>query len=282
MYHTMIHWYIQLTKMGRKIADDYISAFAAQSTYFFIICFFPFTMFFLMLIQYTPITKETLEQLLIAFLPDTMQGLVSPILEEFYTRPSGALLSLSAIVTLWMAGKVFIGLSQALNKIYEVKERRNYLIRRIASTITTLVMMLCMIAMLLLSILSNSIMEHMEMELPFLGTVITFLRGIFPHRFIVSILLLTLFFMFLYKLVPNRKSTLMKEFPGALFSALGWQGFSVLFSYYLNTNDFQAMYGSLTTIVIALLWIYFCIYILLLGAECNVLIQNNPALNHRP
>ena len=50
---------------------------------------------------------------------------------------------------------------------------------------------------------------------------------------------------------------------------------SWIFSVYLNIfKGFSSMYGSLTTIVLIMLWLYFCMYILLLGGEVNVILRD--------
>jgi len=78
----------------------------------------------------------------------------------------------------------------------------------------------------------------------------------------------------LYKYIPNRKGSLIREFPGALFAGVGWQLFSFLYSLYINhSSGFMNMYGSLATIVFAMLWLYFCISIVFYGAELNTFIE---------
>ena len=60
---------------------------------------------------------------------------------------------------------------------------------------------------------------------------------------------------------------------GAAFSAVGWMIVSWIFSVYLDIfKGFSSMYGSLTTIVLIMLWLYFCMYILLLGGEVNMIL----------
>ena len=50
---------------------------------------------------------------------------------------------------------------------------------------------------------------------------------------------------------------------------------SWIFSVYLDIfKGFSSMYGSLTTIVLIMLWLYFCMYILLFGGEVNVILQD--------
>ena len=59
------------------------------------------------------------------------------------------------------------------------------------------------------------------------------------------------------------------------FSAVGWMIVSWIFSVYLDIfKGFSSMYGSLTTIVLIMLWLYFCMYILLLGGEVNMILRD--------
>ena len=49
----------------------------------------------------------------------------------------------------------------------------------------------------------------------------------------------------------------------------------MIFSVYLDIfKGFSSMYGSLTTIVLIMLWLYCCMYILLLGGEVNVILRD--------
>ena len=74
----------------------------------------------------------------------------------------------------------------------------------------------------------------------------------------------------IYKFVPNRRATLKSQIPGAMVSSVAWSLFSLAFSIYIDlTPGTVNMYGSLTTLVLIMLWLYFCMWILLIGAEIN-------------
>ena len=61
---------------------------------------------------------------------------------------------------------------------------------------------------------------------------------------------------------------------GAVFTACGWLLLSFFFSVYLDVfKGFTSMYGSLTTITLIMLWLYGCMYIILLGGEINALLE---------
>lgn len=103
--------------------------------------------------------------------------------------------------------------------------------------------------------------------LPILEHIAPYLLSI---RALIALAILIVFFMGLYTFLPFEKLELRKQLPGALFSTAGWivcsYGFSIYFNHF---KRFSYMYGSLAAIVILMLWLYFCICILFLGAEVN-------------
>jgi membrane protein len=100
-------------------------------------------------------------------------------------------------------------------------------------------------------------------------------------RYVISfrtmlLFILTLCFAMLYTYVPEKKQQFLKQVPGAIFSTLGWIGFSFAFSiYFSNFSNYSVMYGSLTAIVLLMLWLYSCISILFFGAEINYYYSEN-------
>ena len=94
---------------------------------------------------------------------------------------------------------------------------------------------------------------------------------IFSFRFLGAAVVFALFFLLLYKVLPNHRVRFSSLLPGAVFSSLGWLVFSRLFSFYIeNFSNYASLYGSLTAVVLLMLWLYVCMYILFLGGEVNV------------
>jgi len=91
----------------------------------------------------------------------------------------------------------------------------------------------------------------------------------------IALVVLAIFFLVLYKVVPNRKASFKSQIPGAVISAVAWSLFSLGFSFYLDYFDGMSnMYGSLTTIMLVMLWMYFCMCIVLIGAEINAYFED--------
>ena len=91
----------------------------------------------------------------------------------------------------------------------------------------------------------------------------------------ITPVLLFAFTMMIYKFLPNHIVQFRVQLMGAAFSAVGLMILSWIFSVYLDIfKGFSTMYGSLTTIVLIMLWLYFSMYIILLGGEVNVVIRD--------
>ena len=250
----------------KAMQEDHVGAYAAQSAYFIMLSFIPFIILLLTLIQYTTLTKADLLSVVQVIFPNSMNAFVIGIINEVYSK-TAVTISLSAIMAAWSAGKGFLALMRGMNSVYDVEENRHYIILRFRSAIYTIIFVISIILSLVALVFGNTI-HHMALEyLPFLAVI----TGVIIRlKDIVAICFLTLFFMFLYKFVPNRKARMYSQAPGAIFSSVCWYLFSIGFSIYVDYSPgLDNMYGSLTTIILIMLWLYFCMYIILLGAEIN-------------
>lgn len=263
-----------------KIKDDNISAFSAQAALFIIVSFFPFTMLLLSLLQYTPLTRSTLMTIFNQALPTGINSMVISIIDEIYRSSlSATLISVTAITTLWSAGKGFIAIIRGLNSVYEIKESRNYFFLRITATIYTLVFAIMIIGTIVLFVFGNQLYLWITNRFTVLKDLALLIISL---RTLVGLIVLIVFFLIIYTVIPNRKSKILNQLPGAIVSAAGWMGFSYAFSFYIdNFSNYSSMYGSLTAIVLFILWLYFCMYILFIGAEINIALENKEVSIHK-
>lgn len=257
---------------NRKVQDDNVSAFSAHAAFFVIISFFPFFMLLLTLIQYLPITESTLLTTLAQIFPASVSSMIVGVVEEIYAKASGTIISITAISALWSASRGILAIIRGLNSVYGIKESRNYFKLRFLSSIYTLVFAIMLIITLLILVFGNQLYIWIESKIPILSDLALVIISI---RTIAGLLILTLFFVLLYTIIPNRTTSAFKELPGALLCAAGWMGFSYLFSFYIdNMSNYSNTYGSLTAVVLFMLWFYFIMYILFIGGEINVVLSS--------
>ena len=257
----------------RKLRDDFVGAFSAQAAFFTIISFFPFVMFLLTMLQYLPITESTLLSMASKVVPQGVNSFVVSVISEIYDKASGTLISVTAITALWSASRGFLAIVRGLNSVYGIKETRNYFKLRFISAIYTLAFAVMLIITMALLVFGNSLYLWIEQKIPVLNDLALLLISI---RTTAVLAILVLFFVIIYYAIPNRRTRFFKEIPGAVLTAAGWMGFSYLYSFYFEVmGNFSYMYGSLAAIVLLMLWLYACMYIMFIGAEVNVLLQEH-------
>ncbi|MCR5837688.1 MAG: YihY/virulence factor BrkB family protein, partial [Lachnospiraceae bacterium] len=121
-------------------------------------------------------------------------------------------------------------------------------------------------------VFGNSIYKSLMIRYPVLDF---FNRFYTLARYLIVFIILTLFFISIYKM-GNRLYSFTDMLPGALFTSLGWMIYSYFFSIYIdNFSNYSYIYGSLTAIIFIMLWMYFCMYIMFIGAEINLYIYNH-------
>lgn len=259
--------------LSKKIRDDHIAAFSAQAAFFIIIAFFPFLMLLLSIVQYFPIEESTMMKLFTQAFPTAVNSMIISVIKEVYdTAVSSTLISVTAISTLWSAGKGFLAIMKGLNEVYEINETRRYFFLRIISAFYTLIFAIMLITTMILFVFGNRLYYWIEQKFPILMDTALIIISL---RTILGLITLILFFLIIYVVIPDRKGKIMNQLPGAMVCAAGWMGFSYAFSYYIdNFSNYASMYGSLTAIVLFMLWMYFCMYLLFIGAEVNLIFEN--------
>lgn len=244
---------------------NHINAYAAGSAFFIFLSLIPYLIILLTIIPYTTLTKSDVMIAVIKLLPDLVDPLAVNIIDELYEQ-SIAVLPISVIAVVWSSAKGFLSITRGLNAIYNINETRNYFFLRIRAAAYTIVLAIVMIASLILSGFGKMIHTFL---LKFIVKVPTTFVVLVNFRTLFTGIILTILFIIIFKYIPNRKSKSYLHIPGAVFAGIGWTLFSWVFSIYINTYNGFSMYGSLTTIVIIMIWLYMCMYIMFIGAEIN-------------
>lgn len=252
-----------------KINNDNVGEYAAECAFFTILSFIPCIIFFISLVQYTNINEETIFFVIKEFIPASTFDIVSGIIDEVYSK-SVSTLSISAVIALWSAGKGFFSLCKAFRKIYNTGNISNKLWIRIEGVIYTFIFIIIFILALLMLVYGNRIQKLIDGRFSFLTIINSY---ILKFKFLITIFVLFLIFAFLYKIISKKKIKMKYQVPGALFSAIGWYIASLIFSSYVEIfKGFTNMYGSLSNIILIMIWVYSSIYIILIGAEINFII----------
>lgn len=257
--------YLIAQDFSLQMKKQNIGAFAASIAFFFFLSVVPMLIVICTVIPYTPLTEENLVEAVTDLTPDMVDPLAAELISDVYDK-SGGILSIAVIATLWSAAKGVMALMHGLNAVNGVEDKRNYFVIRVIASFYTLVMLVIVILSLFIMVFGDQLVTLALHRVPQLQMVVSFIMN---FRFLVVWAVLTLLFAAVYTYVPDKKLRFKEQIPGAVFSAVVWSVFSWGFSIYVTYGNTYGIYGSLSIIIIVLLWMYFCMYIIMIGAYLN-------------
>ena len=257
--------YLFIKDFSAKMKKRDISTYAASTAFFFFLSVVPMLIMICTIIPYTPLTEENLVELVTDLLPDQIDPLAESLISEVYDKSAG-ILSIALLATVWSAAKGVMALMKGLNSVNGVEEKRNYFVLRIIASFYTLVMLVVVILSLFVMVFGVQQVTFKEHPITQHHRVFSFAMN---FRFLFVWAVLSVLFAAVYAYVPDKKLAFKEQIPGAVFTAVVWSIFSWAFSYYLTYGNSYGIYGSLSIIIIVLLWMYFCMYIILIGAYLN-------------
>lgn len=254
-----------IQRFGRQIKEDNVNSYASSCAFFIFLSIIPMIMLLFAILPYTPADPKLLTDWVIEEFPAGTGAFIASIISDVSSRSIG-LISITAITTIWAAGKGINALMAGFNAIDKNIDRRNGIVLRIISSLYTLIFLAGVVVLLVIVVGGKAIMNIIVGDFPNLSAVFGILVN---FRSLISLVLMSFIFMLCFSLLPCKKHKFRETFPGAVLAALAWTGFSYLFSFYVNRFNAFNMYGSLTTIIVLMFWLYICMYILFIGANLN-------------
>lgn len=244
-------------------------------TFSIVLAFVPAIIFFFSLIPYIPVPdlKYHVLQNLQEALPQEAYTTIKATIEDIITRQRGGLLSLSFVISTYLASNGIIGVIKAFNQSSHSIENRSPLQIRIIS-------ILLVLALSLMAIIGAGLMTFSTILLEWFMD-----KGLISNDFnvillktaswIVLILLVLTAFSTLYYLAPAKRGTFRFISPGSLLSTFLTVVFFILFGLYVDSSGaYNKFYGSLEAIFIILVWINLTSMVLLVGFEVNASIYS--------
>lgn len=250
---------------SKQLAKDNVSVYASGTAFFFFLSLMPTLIIVCSLLPLTSLTEKNLLIAAVKVMPDFLDSLTVLMIKQMYEQ-SARILPFAIIIMLWSSSKGMLGLMYGLNVVNEVSETRNYFLLRLEAMFYMVITVAALLISLTLSVFGKTVVNSIYAYLPDIGVLLYILMR---FRFLFVWLLLTVVFTVTYTYVPNKKLKMRFQIPGAVFTAVGWSLFSFVFSVYVEKFRGMSTYGSLSTVIIMMFWLFCCLYILLIGANLN-------------
>ncbi len=270
-----------LKRTFKEASEDHLAAFAGNLTYKGLFALFPFFVFLLSLLgifgapdllgQLLDRLSAVLPQDAAGFLEGQLVGIAQSKAESAFTV--GAIVSI--LLALWGVSGAFRSVMEAMNVMYEVEEGRPFWKMYAISIFLSLGVAALLLSALVLVVFGPQIGGAVANAVG-LGSVFQTVWSVVQWPVLVFFVLLA--FALVYYFAPDVEQRFRWVSPGSLLAVALWVLFSLAFSYYVNTiggSSLSASYGSLASVIILLLYLYYTAYIVLLGAEMNQVIEEH-------
>lgn len=255
----------------KRLDDDKVSVYAAQTSFFMIISIVPLIMLLVTLLQYIlPVDRDTLNDFIINILPPENEifKYIDNVLDEVFGRTETSIISISAITLLWSASRGFRSIARGIRNIYGNDEEIGFIKNSLFSLVYTLIFIVILSLSVAFIFFGSTLHNYIDRK----NTVLlNILNTLLDSQGLIFFIMLILVFALAYKGMARHEMKFIYQMIGAGFSAAGWLIFSSLYTVYIdNFSNYSYIYGSLTAIILMMLWLYMCITILFIGAEINV------------
>jgi membrane protein len=182
---------------------------------------------------------------------------------------------------LWTGSALFTAIRSALDDIFRVKHERPFILGKILDIASVfgfgVLLALSAAATILIAYIQKS-SDDLFGDTAARPVAIALALGYFTVPAIFSAVV----FFLLYTVIPRHGAPPRYAIPGAVFSAICFEGLKIGFTWYVASfGNYNATYGSLGFVIVLLAFVSFASQIMLIGAELvwsNLeLIKGNPA-----
>ena len=258
------------------------SVAAAGVAFYLLLSMVPLLLFLISVVAYFT-TPAQAESLAIHLSHSFGRGIGGALRVEFLSviQLRGLLTGVSLLLGLWSGSQVFVVMELALDQIWDVIDRRPFWIRYSIALLMVLVsgaLMACAIGLTyLLRTLGRlgipvALQQHHLHSPLWISALVTW---------ILPLVIATIAFALMYRFLSARKVSWAMALPGALIAAVAWELVLQAFSWYTASYaNYSRLYGSLSSLVLLMLWFDYSTQILLLGAECSAVLYKYRKADH--
>ncbi len=266
---SVAHFFFTGIKKGAIVTRAQALAFS------FFLALFPAVIFLFSLIPYIPIKnfQNQLLALIESVLPSNAYEGARITIIDIVKIHHGGLLSIGFFSALYFTTNGFMTLMRGFNSSYHASETRTPFRQRIVAIVLTIILsILVLIATTLIifsSLVTSKLVYHRILKSK------TQIALILIGKWVIVLALFFTAISFLYYYAPTVKKRWRFISAGSTFATLMSILVSTGFGYFVNNfGSYNKIYGSIGTLIVVMLWMYFNSLILILGFELNSSIDN--------
>ena len=184
------------------------------------------------------------------------------------------------VAAIWLASTGAYAVITAADVVYNIKQERTVK-KRVKSIVMVIFMILLILFMLLIPAFGDFIFGYIANLKIFINIKSEILTIYYLLKYPISFIYIYVTIKIIYTIAPNNDIKSRSVTSGSLFTTIMWMITTQIYSYYVgNIVHYDIFYGSISNIIILLIWVYFLAYIFTIGLIINAGIDQENTVNN--
>jgi len=275
-------WYFESTLSWKEllrrtyketVADDGLGL-AAQLAFYFLLALFPTVLCVIALVSFLPLQNFTDEvtRLLGGFAPPEMVTLIREQMVRLADGNDGGIFSIGLLGALWSSSAAMVAMIDSMNRAYDIDESRPWWKVRVTAVLLTVGLAVFVVLSAGLIVAGPQVADLLAGTFGF-GPLFTTTWKIVQWP--IAFALVTTGIALVYYYAPDAEQDFTWITPGSVIAATLWVVASLLFRFYVvSFGNYEATYGTVTGVILLMLWFYISGLMLIIGAEAAAEIEH--------
>lgn len=253
------------------VLEKRVTRSAAELAYFLILSFFPLLICVSSLVDISGVGESALYSLVAQIIPSQSLQVVDDYLGYISSNQSWGMFLGGLVLLVTSASGAFRSLMDTMDDIFQRQPRGGFWFT-IMSGVLALLFLATIYGGLVLMVTGSWFLSLLEGLLGASGMLSSWLWV----RFLVLFLLFFAMLLLLYRLVAPLDQPHPRVFPGTALAAFALVAVSVLFSFFMGlSSKYSLVYGSLASVIVLMVWLYFCGNIVIIGNVINFVLAKH-------
>lgn len=249
--------------------EDGVPGLSAQLAFYFFLAVFPTLLFLVSLLAYLPVESALGPALarMEALLPSGALELIREQIRQVLEGNHGGLMTFAIAGAIWSSSTAMTAIISALNRAYDIVEFRPWWrMRLLAVGLTIALAVFTVLAFVF--VVGGADLARWAARMVGGGEVFAAVWVV--AQWLVALALVVLAIDLVYHFAPNAETRWVWITPGSLLATALWMLASFGFRIYVqNFSNYTALYGTIGSVIVLMLWFYISGFALLIGAELN-------------
>ncbi len=265
----------------KEFQHDAINVRAGAVAFSFMLSLFPAMMIIFSIIPYIPIQayRDTLMSSLQQILPHNAYQAIYTTIYDIINNQRTGVLSIGIILSLYYTSRGVIGLINSFDKVYPSFRQRNFWMKTLVSFKITIFLFLLLILSVVLIVAGEFVTRYLMNQMGATGSSAYFFLASIKWLVIILLFYFSISMIYFYAPAMHRRFRFFSagSTVATFLSILTSLGFSFFINKFSNYNK---LYGSIGTLIVIMLWLYYNSLVLLIGFELNASIEINKHLKN--